>query len=83
MTTSINTRASNSRNAYLLDDTEAIIIIAMEYIGAHEREHRHDVVQNRLRSNNGEASDEQERLVEGLWTLGCWIKIVSGMPANF
>ena len=58
MTTSINTRTSNSRNTYLLDDTEAIIIIAMEYIGAHECEHRHDVVQNRLRSNNREAGDE-------------------------
>lgn len=45
-------------DAYLLDNTEAIIIIAMEYIGAHECEHRHDVVQNRLRSNNGEAGDE-------------------------
>lgn len=58
MTTSINTRTSNSRNAYLLDDTEAVIVIAMEYIGAHECEHRHDVVQNRLRGNKGEAGDE-------------------------
>ena len=71
MTMSINTRTSNSRDAYLLDDTEAIIIIAMEDIGAHECEHRHDVMQNRLRSNKGEAGDEQERLVEGLWTLRC------------
>ena len=58
MTTSINTSTSNSRNAYLLDDTEAIIIIAMEYIGAHECEHRHDVVQHRLRGNVGETGDE-------------------------
>jgi hypothetical protein len=77
MTTSINTRTRNSPNVYLLDDTEAIIIIAMEYIRAHECEHRHDVVQNRLRGNKGKAGDEQERLVEGLWTLRCWREIVS------
>ncbi len=58
MTTSINTRTKNSRNANLLDDTEAVIVIAMEYIGTHECEHRHDVMQNRLRSNTGEAGDE-------------------------
>ena len=46
------------KNDHLLDDTEAIIIITMEYIRSHESEHGHDVVQNRLRSNTSEAGNK-------------------------
>jgi hypothetical protein len=41
-----------------LDDTEAIIVVAMEYVGTHKCEHGHDVVQNRLWGNAGETGDE-------------------------
>ena len=46
------------QKANLLDDTEAIIVVAMEHVGAHKRENGHDVVQNRLWGNTGETGDE-------------------------
>ena len=46
------------QNVNLLDDAEAIVVITMEYVGAHESEHGHDVVQNGLWGNTGEAGDE-------------------------
>ena len=42
----------------------------MKYVGTHEREHRHDVVQDRLWGNMGEAGNKQQSLMEGLWALG-------------
>jgi hypothetical protein len=41
-----------------LDNAKAIVVIAMEYVGAHEGEHGHDVVQNGVWGNTGEAGDE-------------------------
>jgi hypothetical protein len=46
------------QKANLLDDTEAIIVVAMEYVRTHKREHGHDVVQNRFWGNTGETGDE-------------------------
>jgi len=66
-----NTRTRHSLDTNLLDDAEAIIIVAVEYVGTHESEHRHDIVQNRLWSNTGETPDEQQRLMESLGTLRC------------
>lgn len=35
------------QNANLLDDTETVIIVTMEYVRTHECEYGHDIVQNR------------------------------------
>jgi hypothetical protein len=54
-----NMRTNNLQSANLLDDTEAIIVVTVKYVGTHKREHGHDVVQNGLGGNTGEAGDEQ------------------------
>ena len=66
-----NARAIFSRNVDLLNNTEAVIVVAMEYVRSHKREHGHDVVQDRCWRNTGEAGNKQQRLVERLRTLGC------------
>ena len=50
--------ANSLQKTNLLDDTEAIIVVTMEYVGTHKREHGHDVVQNRLWGNAGKTGDE-------------------------
>jgi hypothetical protein len=66
-----NMRTTHSLDANLLDDAEAIIIVAVEYVGTHKSEHGHDVVQNRLWSNTSKTGNQQQRLMESLGTLRC------------
>jgi hypothetical protein len=52
-------RKRDLQKANLLYDAEAIIIVAMEYIGTHKREYGHDVVQNGFWGNTSEAGNKQ------------------------
>lgn len=50
----------------LVDDAEAVGVVALEDVGAHEGENRHDVVDQLVRDERAELSEQEERLVVGL-----------------
>ena len=67
---------------YLLHNSETVRVVAMEDIGAHKREHWHDVVQDRFGCQARQSGHEEESLVESLRVFGnCmnraqWVKIL-------
>jgi hypothetical protein len=51
----------------LLDDTEAVRVIAVEDIRTHEGEDRHQVVDDGIASQRCDVSNQEQGLMEGLW----------------
>ena len=54
---------------HLLNDTEAVRVVAMEDIRAHECEHRHDIPQDGVGCESCQCCHEEEGLVERLWVV--------------
>lgn len=54
------------RTTYLLYNLEAVRIVPVKDVRAHEGEHRHDVVKHRLWSQPRQTGDQQQRLMERL-----------------
>ena len=59
-----------SSETYLLHNFETVRIVAMEDIGAHECEHRHDIVQDRFGCQPSQAGHKQQSLMGRLRVIG-------------
>src|SRR5690242_19580005 len=56
----------------LFDYRNAVGIVALNLVGAHVREHRHDVVQDRLWSQTGQSAQQQKGILSCPWVRRVW-----------
>ena len=68
------------KRANLLYDFEAISVIAMKDIRAHECENGHDVDQNRCWTETRKSCYKHQCLLECLWVIRGWIQFSKATP---
>lgn len=57
-------------STHILDDFEAVGIIAMEYVRSHECKYRHNIMKHRVGGESGKIRHQQKCLIEGLRVVG-------------